>query len=80
MSSNVISRSWRILRWLGDPPASLDEPKNPDQIEGSHDRTIDDPVFRSTILPISVDDVEVADGKSLMLDQGRQEPMHRVEI
>ncbi|MFY9837594.1 MAG: hypothetical protein WAK55_14225 [Xanthobacteraceae bacterium] len=41
---------------------------SPDQIEGSHDRTIDDPVFRSTILPISVDDVEVADGKSLMLD------------
>src|SRR5215469_10522880 len=30
--------------------------------------------------PISVDNVEVADGKSITLDQGWQEPMHRVEI
>ncbi len=54
--------------------------RTPDQIEESHDRTIDDPVFRSTMQPISVDDVEMADGKSITLDQGRQEPMHRVEI
>src|SRR5262249_43966807 len=53
---------------------------NSDQIEQSHDRTIDDAVFRSAMQPISVNDVEVADGKSITLDQGRQEPMHRVEI
>ena len=68
------------LLGLGHPLASLDEPTNSNQIEESHDRTIDHPVFRSTMLPISIDNVEVADGKSLTLDQGRQEPMHRVEI
>ena len=68
------------LLGLGHPLASLDEPTNSDQIEESHDRTIDDPIFRSTMLPISVDDVDVADGKSITLDQGRQEAMHRVEI
>src|SRR6516225_11970750 len=68
------------LLGLGYPSASLDEPTNSEQIEESHDRTIDHPVFRSAMQPISVDNVEVADGKSITLDQGRQEAMHRVEI